>query len=169
VSARPELLAQVRAHCALPPQAVHFDEAGDALFDVFSARSIPARAAEWVLAEARRDKQTNAPYLALRYGDGHELALSAAGIAFAPGFGNTGPLTELPAAVCMRDFASLLERLRHELYGHPDVAPTEGTLRLLLGCIAILDGARAVGFDVGREEPEVEVHLAELEKRAPKR
>jgi hypothetical protein len=32
-------------------------------------------------------------------------------------------------------------------------------------CIAILDGARDQGFDVEREEKEVELHLSELEKR----
>jgi hypothetical protein len=34
-------------------------------------------------------------------------------------------------------------------------------------CIAILDGARAAGFEVGREEAELEALLRELEKRAP--
>ena len=41
------------------------------------------------------------------------------------------------------------------------------SLALLLMCIAILDGARAAGFDIGSDEREIEVHLAELEKRAP--
>jgi hypothetical protein len=58
-------------------------------------------------------------------------------------------------------------RIEHELYEHLDRPPTRETLRILMMCIAILDGARAVGFEVGREEKRLEQHLAELEKRAP--
>jgi hypothetical protein len=35
-----------------------------------------------------------------------------------------------------------------------------------MSCLAILDGARRLGFDVGREEKELERHLTELEKRS---
>jgi hypothetical protein len=58
-----------------------------------------------------------------------------------------------------------LQRLKHELYGHPDEPPTKGAARLVMMCLAILDGARAAGFEVGREEQELEVHLRELEQR----
>jgi hypothetical protein len=165
---RTDQLAAIRAHCARPPQTVLFDEPTGSLFDIFSGKTLPLQAADLTQVEPRADKETGAPYLVLRYGDGHELALTQAGLAFAPGFRNTGALEGLPVAVCFRDFRELLDRLKHELYGHPEVAPTRAALDALMRCIAILDGARAVGFDVSREEPELETHLAQLEQRAPK-
>jgi hypothetical protein len=165
---RAEQLALLRAHCARPPQTVLYDEPGDSLFDVFSAKSLPLRSAELSGVSERHDAQTGAAYLALTYGDGHELALTAAGVAFAPDYRNSGELPGLPAAVCFRDFRGLLDRVKHELYGHPDVPPSRETLLTLMRCIAILDGANTVGFDISKEAPELETHLVELERRAPK-
>jgi hypothetical protein len=167
--ARSDQLAKIRSYCEKPPRAVLFDEPAGALYDVFSGKTLPLAAPDLASAEEAQDRQTHAPYLRLAYGDGRQLALTQAGIAFAPRFENTGPLQDLPEAVCFRDYQSLLDRLKHELYGHPDVPPTKGVLDLLLMCIAILDGGRAQGFEVGREERELEVHLKELEKRAPSR
>jgi len=165
--ARAVLLAKVRQHCARQPATVLFDEPGQALFDVSAAKALPLPAAELVQVEEKTDTQTGRAYLRLELGDGRELALTDAGVAFAPRFGNTGPLPELPKAVCFTDYGKLLGQLRHELYGHPDREPTRDTAKLLLLCIAILDGARAAGFEVGREEGELELLLRELEKRAP--
>lgn len=165
--ARAALLAKVREHCARQPAAVLFDEPTHALFDVASGKALALDAAELRCVDEQKDALTGRPYLRLAFGDGRELALTFAGVAFAPRFGNTGPLPELPAAVCFADYAKLLGQLRHELYGHPDREPTRDTAKLLLVCIAILDGARAAGFEVGREETELEEHLRELEKRAP--
>ncbi|MBS1152550.1 MAG: hypothetical protein H6Q89_4248, partial [Myxococcaceae bacterium] len=105
--------------------------------------------------------------LGLLLEDGRALALTSGGIAFAPVFTHTGVLEELPAALCWSDFQPLLQQLKHELYGPPDVAPSGATVRVLMCCLAIIDGARAAGFDVGREEAELEWHLKELERRAP--
>jgi hypothetical protein len=165
--ARAGLLAQVRAHCARQPAAVLFDEPTQALFDVPSGKALALPAAELQSVATQQDALNASPYLRLALGDGRELALTRAGIAFAPRFGNTGPLPELPAAVCFADYAKLQGQLRHELYGHPDREPTRDTAKLLLLCIAILDGARAAGFEVGREEAQLEALLRELEKRAP--
>jgi hypothetical protein len=88
------------------------------------------------------------------------------GIAFAPVFTHTGALEELPPAVCWSDFRQLSTQLKLELYGATG-QPSGATVRVLMCCLAILDGARAVGFDVGPEERELEWHLRELERRAP--
>jgi len=166
-ASRSEKLSAVRAYCQAHPQAVLFDEAGEALFDVFAVKTLALRAGELQSVEARADRYTKAPYLALVLEDGRHLALTVAGIGFAPDFRNTGPLADLSEVVCFRDYRGLLDRLKHDLYGHPDQVPGRATLGLLMMCIAVLDGARSAGFDVGREEREVESHLAELEKRAP--
>lgn len=162
-----EKLAAVRAYCQANLRAVLFDEPGEALFDTAGVKTLTLRAGDLHSVESLEDRDTRAPYLRLTFEDGRQLALTQAGIAFAPDFGNTGPLEDLPAAVCFRDYLGLMDRLRHDLYGHADVAPTRATVKLLMMCIAVVDGARKAGFDVGREERELETHLAELEKRAP--
>lgn len=166
-ASRSEKLAAVRAYCQAHPRAVLFDEPGGALFDVFGVKTLEVDAADLQRVEPREDRDTKAPYLLLVFGSGRQLALTEAGIGFAPDFRNTGPVEDLPQVVCFRDYVGLLDRLKHDLYGHADQEPTKATLKLLLMCIAILDGARGAGFDIGREERELEKHLAELEKRAP--
>jgi hypothetical protein len=160
-------LAAIRAYCQAHPQAVLYDEPGEALFDTFGVKTLILRGSDLESVESLADQQTKAPYLRLTLADGRQLALTEAGIAFAPDFTNSGPLTDLPDAVCFRDYRGLLERLKHDLYGHADAPPTRATVKLLMMCIAILDGARKAGFEVGREERELETHLVELEKRAP--
>lgn len=158
--------ALIAEHCTKPPRSVLYDPDADLLLDVASGKTLKL-AGTLKAVEARTDPQTTRPYLALVLGDGRPLALADAGIAFAPGFVNTGPLAELPGAVCWKDFHSLLQQLKHELYGHPDLAPSGATVRVLMCCLAIVDGARDAGFDVGPEERELEWHLRELERRAP--
>jgi hypothetical protein len=78
---------------------------------------------------------------------------------------NTGPLKDLPPVVCLRDFFTLKQRIDHYLFEHRDEAPTREALDLVMICIATLDGARAVGFDVGDLEGELEKSLTEIERR----
>ena len=78
---------------------------------------------------------------------------------------NTGALENLPAVVCLRDLLLLKQRVDHFLYDHPDEPPPRECLNLIMICIATLDGARAVGFDVGDLEGELEKSLAEVERR----
>jgi len=163
---RPEDRSLLQAFCGRPSPAVLFDETAPSLMDVFSAKELPLRPGALVAVESRQAKDTGAAYLALRYDDGRELALTDAGIAFAPSFKHTGELPGLPAAFCFRDYRALLDAFKHMLYGHPDTPPTRDTAVLLMTCIAVLDGAREAGFDIGREEPELEAHLAELERRS---
>lgn len=164
---RSDNLALVREYCAKHAQAVLFDETGETLFDVAGAKTLPLRLDDVAAVEARTNQVTQVPYLLLRYSDGHELALSDVGIAFAPRITQTGPIEELPAVSCLRDYATLVGRIEHELYGHFDQPPTRETVRVVLMCIAILDGARTVGFDVDRETGRLEEHLSEIERRSP--
>ena len=60
----------------------------------------------------------------------------------------------------------LKQRVDHYLFDHPDDPPPRECLNLIMICIATLDGARAVGFDVGDLEGELEKSLAEVERRA---
>lgn len=158
---------QLKEHCARPPRSVLYDEDAELVLDIASGKTLKVPQAQIHSLEARTDTQTLGPYLALLLEDGRALALTDAGIAFAPLFTNTGTLEELPAAVCWKDFHTLLQQLKHELYGHPGTGPGLATVRVLMCCLAIVDGARVAGFEVGREEQELEWHLKELEQRAP--
>ena len=157
------LLARVEAFCARLGTAVLFDRQSATLLDIYSSKAVSIDPQQLVRVEERVDPQTGQPYLRMDQGSG-QLAITAAGIAFAPDFRNSGSLPELPQAVCFRDFRSLLERFKHQVYGHPERPADRDAVELLMMCIAILDGARAQGIDVGSEEKELEWHLSELEK-----
>jgi hypothetical protein len=163
--ARPAQLSKIRAFCAARGSAIAFDEQSATLMDLYSGKKLALDAPNLVNVEEQLDKETAQPYLRLTYGNARQLALAGGGIAFAPDFRNTGPLAELPQAVCFRDFHTLLEQFKHQVYGHGERPPTREALRLLMMCIAIVDGGRAQGFDVAREEKELEWQLSELEKR----
>jgi hypothetical protein len=167
-ASRARQLAIIRSFCARQPVSVLFDEPGELLMDVFSSKAVPLAVSNLISVEERKKKGSADEYIALSYDDGRQMALADVGIAFAPDTRNTGKLEELPDVVCFRDYQSLLGRLKHELFAHSEREPTRATLLLLMTCLAILDGARRQGFDVGREEKELEAYLAELEKRAPR-
>ncbi len=158
---------RLRAHCERPPRSVLYDEEGGLFLDVGSGKTLKVDPAKVQALEDRIDARTSRPYLALLLEDGRSLALTDNGLAFAPVFTNTGPLEELSPAVCWADFRSIVQQLKHTLYGHPDAEVGVATVRVLMCCLAIVDGARAAGFDVGPEERELEWHLKELERRAP--
>lgn len=163
---RAEKIAQVREFCAKPPHVVLFDETGETLFDVRAAKTLALRADELTGVEVLTDATTREPYLRLTYEDGHALALTSAGIAFSPELKNTGPLPELPQAVCFADLRLMLDRVRHALTAHPDEKPSREQVRLIQCGIALVDGAREVGFSVDREERELDELLAQVEQRA---
>lgn len=143
----------------MAPRAVLFDEDAGVLLDVPSGKTVALSPGVTSVA----------PGLGLTLGDGRALQLTPTGIGFAPGFLNTGPLEELPPVVCWQDFDGLVRRLKHELYGPPGSEPSGATVRVLMCCLAIVDGARSAGFDVAAEEAELEWHLRELERRAPQK
>ena len=79
-----------------------------------------------------------------------------------PSIASTGPLPDLPQTFCFRDF-------RHLSQGIDGLLEEEGrekeALSALLLAIALLDGAKVVGFEVGREERALEGLLKRLEER----
>lgn len=147
------------------PASLLLDAPGSALLDVASGKALPLDWARIAAVEERLDRRTRRPYLALRRDDGTEVALADAGIAFAPVVAATGPLPGLPDVVTFGDLSAAEGRVAHALDHHPDEPPDRGHVALLLFCLAVVDGARAVGFDVSAEERRLERLLALLEAR----
>lgn len=147
------------------PGSVLWDGATSTLFDVASGKSLPLDWARVAAVEERADVETHRPYCALRLDSGVELAVADQGIVFPPVTAGTGPLEGLPRAVCFRDLDAAEGRLEHFLRDHPGERPERAHVSLFLLCLAIVDGARAAGFDVSPEERRLERLLAELEAR----
>jgi hypothetical protein len=172
VSGPPELVRDRAAQRALlerfareHPAALLLDAVAPALLDLFSGKSLPV---EWSriegLAEGR-NRDSGASYLALLRDDGRQVILADVGIAFEPLAAATGPLPGLPPVVCFRDFAATAGRIEHLLVDHPGEPVTRDHLDLFLFLVALVDGARAVGFDVSAEERRLERILGEIEAR----
>ncbi len=155
--------ARVERFAREHPGSVLYD--GATLLDVSSGKSLPLDWRRVAALEERRDADTGRPYLALRRDDGGEIAIAQQGVVFPPSTASTGPLEGLPRAVCFRDLATAEGRLTHFLVDHPGEAPEPGHVSLFMLCLAVLDGARAAGFDVAREERRLEAVLAEIEAR----
>jgi hypothetical protein len=102
------------------------------------------------------------PYLVLVFHDQRQVALTDVGFAFAPSTLNTGPLPELPPTLCFAD-------LRHLTNGAQSLLQQSGrepdALRAILMGIALIDGARAAGFEVAHEERALDGLLREVEQR----
>lgn len=155
--------ARVERFASEHPGSVLYD--GATLLDVASGKALPLDWRRVTGIEERHDAATSRPYLALRRDDGGEVAIAEQGVVFPPALTSTGPLPGLPAAVCFRDLAQAEGRLTHFLVEHPGEAPEPGHVSLFLFCLAVVDGARAAGFDVSREERRLEAVLNELEAR----
>lgn len=147
------------------PTAVLLEPTGPSLLDLFSGKVLPL---DWSriegVAEAS-NRDTGAPYLALLRDDGRQVMLADVGIAFEPVLSASGPLPGAPALVCFRDFAATAGRIEHLLVDHPGEPVTRDHLDLFLFLLALVDGARAVGFDVSPEERRLERILGEIEAR----
>jgi hypothetical protein len=157
---------KVRAWADRHHPAVLYDEPESTLLDVASGKSIRLQWRDLTAFDEKVHPETNNPYLVLLFENGSQLALvDPGGVAFAPLTENTGPLGGLPPVVCLKDFLTLKQRVDHYLYDHPDEPPPRECLDLIMICIATLDGARAVGFDVGDLEGELEKSLKEVERR----
>jgi len=147
-------------------QTVLYDDTSAILLDVASGKRLKLNWAALAGFEEKIHPETQEPYLVLLFDDGAQLALvDPGGVAFAPSIANSGPVENLPAVVCLRDFLMLKQRVDHYLYDHPDEPPPRECLNLIMICIATLDGARAAGFDVGDLEGELEKSLDEVERR----
>jgi hypothetical protein len=147
------------------PSSVLYDAASGTLLDVASGKTLALDWARVARVEERLDAGTRRAYLALARDDGGEVALADAGIAFAPATAATGALEGLPRAVCFADLAGAEGRLAHFLADHPGEPPSRDHVGLFLFCLAVVDGARAAGFDVSREERRLDALLAQLEAR----
>ncbi len=147
------------------PGALLYDADASALLDVFSGKVLPLDWGRVARLAEGRNTDTGAPYLALLRDDGRQVILADAGLAFAPVTAGTGPLPGLPAVVCFRDFAVAEAQLTHYLLDHPGDPATRSHLDLFFFLLSILDGARAVGLEVSREERRLEALLAEIEAR----
>lgn len=161
---RAEQRALVERFAREHPASVMWDGQGS-LLDVRSGRTLALDFSRVSGVEERRDRDTGRPYLAVARDDGAELALADAGVAFAPVTAGTGPIEGLPSAVCLADLAQAEGRLAHLLLDHPGEAPDRTHVSLFLFCLAVVDGARAAGFDVSAEERRLERLLGELEAR----
>jgi hypothetical protein len=157
---------KVQAWAEKHREAVLYDDESSTLLDVASGKSVRI---PWSAVKAFEEKvhpETKDNYLVLLFENDTQVALvDPGGVAFAPSTENTGPLQDLPRVVCLRDFHTLKQRVDHHLYDHPDEPPPRETLNLIMICIATLDGARAVGFDVADLEGELEKSLREIERR----
>jgi hypothetical protein len=148
------------------PHAVLYDEEASTLLDVASGKTTIVPWGEIAAFEEKIHPETNDAYLVLLFENGSQIALvDPGGVAFMPSTQNSGPVAGLPPVVCLKDFFTLKGRVDHYLYDHPDEPPPRECLDMMMICIATLDGARAVGFDVGDLEKELEKSLNEIEKR----
>lgn len=149
--------------------AALYDAESGTLLDVASGKSVRLPWRDLKAFEEKVHPETNETYLVFLFEDGRQIALvDPGGVAFAPATINTGPLSDAPPVVCLKDFQTLKGRIDHYLYEHPDDPPPKELLDLVMICIATLDGARAIGFDVSDLEDELDKSLRELERRTSK-
>jgi hypothetical protein len=157
---------KVRLWAGSHRHVVLYDEENSIFLDVGSGKQIRVAWADLKDFAEKAHPETQDRYLVLLFENGTQVALvDPGGIAFAPSTENSGPLRELPPVVCLKDFFTLKGRIDHYLHDHPDEPPPKETLDLVMICIATLDGARAVGFDVGDLEAELQKSLNEIERR----
>ena len=138
------------------------DGRGARILEAGTGKTLGVRWDEIAEAVARQNPVRAAPYLVVVFTDGRQVALADVGFAFAPSTANTGPLPDLPATFCFRDFRHLATGAE-ALLGE-DGREREAVAAVMLG-IALLDGARVLGFDVAREERQLESLLRRLEER----
>ena len=158
--------SKVRNWAQKHSHAVLYDEENSTLLDVSSGKSLLLSWRDVSAFEEKVHPETGDSYLVLMFDSGVQIALvDPGGIAFAPSEANTGPLRAAPSVVCLRDFYTLKGQIEHYLYQHIDEPPPCECLDMVMMCIAILDGARAVGLEVGKLEEELEKSLREIERR----
>ncbi len=162
-----EVKAKVLEFTRRPFSAVAAIEEGEGarLFEPGSGKELRLRWDELAEVQEKQSALRSGPYLVLAFHDGRQVALADVGFAFAPSTANTGPLPELPQTFCFRDFAHLSQ-------GVETLLAEEGREKEALGgilmSIALLDGARAVGLSVSREERRLDALLKALEERGLK-
>ena len=157
---------QIRLWATAHRDVLLYDEESGTLLDVASGKRLHVPWRTLTAFEEKLHPETQEPYFVLQFEGGKQIVLvDPGGVAFAPSTENSGPVPNLPAVMCLRDFLTLKQRVDHYLYDHPDEPPPRESLNLIMICIAILDGARAIGLDVGDLEGELEISLNEVERR----
>jgi hypothetical protein len=144
------------------PLALASEGAVARILEPATGKSLAFRWDELGEALVRTSAQRPAPYLVLVFADGRQVALADVGFAFAPSTASTGRVAGLPQTFCFRDF-------RHLVSGADGLLAHEGHEREALDAamlaIALVDGARAAGFDVSREERELSALVGRIEER----
>jgi len=138
------------------------DGKGAQILEAGSGKTLRVRWEEIEQAAERSTPLRPVPYLVLVFAGGRQVALADVGFAFAPSTASTGPLPDLPATFCFRDFrhlATAVEALLDE-----DGREREALAAVMMS-IALLDGARAAGLEVSREERQLDASLRRLEER----
>jgi len=138
------------------------DDRSAQLVEIGTGKSLHVEWDEIADAVEKENPLRRSPYLVLVFADGRQIALADVGFAFAPSTINTGTLPDLPATFCFRDF-------RHLSTGVQALLGDEGregeALSAVMLALALLDGARNAGFDVSREERQLDLLLRQLEER----
>lgn len=165
LSDRPAAQARLERFVRERPQAVLYDPTASVLLDVATGKPLPLDWSTLTAIGDGVDADTKRPYLILAREDGRSVALADQGIVFAPSTASTGPIAGLPNAVCFRDLENAEGQLQHYLRDHPDDPPGQTHVSMFAFCLALVDGARDVGFDVAREERRLEALLKALEAR----
>jgi hypothetical protein len=150
----------VKAWCDRNKHVVMYEEG--LLLDVYSGK--PLTLPKIAEAVEKTAGDTGEKYVVAAFEDGRQIALSSSGIAWPPDQRNLPKPMSLPPVVCWRDFASVSGQVQHVIEQHRDTPPSREVLDMLLYCIALLDGARAIGFETGAEEGRIEGYLDEIEK-----
>jgi hypothetical protein len=164
-AARASVLEFTRRPFAAVAAVEDADSLGARLLEPGTGKELRLRWDELAAVEEKRTPLRPAPYLVLSFQDGRQVALADVGFAFAPSTANTGPLPDLPPTLCFRDFRHLSEGVSALL---AEEGREKEALAAILACIALLDGARAAGLDVSREERRLDGLLRELEQRGVK-
>lgn len=131
------------------------------LIEYSSQKQIQINASDIASFRIKEHPQGFGDYLNLVLSSGQEIVLCHAGIAFAPSFVSTGPLPDAPPVACMQDYYRLVDNLKSIV---SDQTQRPAAILLINVLISILDGARAIGMDIGKEEEELEQFLSQLEK-----
>jgi hypothetical protein len=108
----------------------------------------------------KANRMSGVVYPILVLEDGRQLAVTDLGFCFAPSFVATGEIPGGPEVVSFGDFERLFGEAQHAA-ADPD--RHKDALDLMMLCIAIVDGGREAGFDVGREEERLETLLRRIE------
>ncbi|MDP7040520.1 MAG: hypothetical protein QGI45_15285 [Myxococcota bacterium] len=112
------------------------------------------------LEEKKNSELIGQTYIIILFEQGSQLVLSQQGFAFAPDFSNTGPIPVPSQVFCLQDIYHFLNNLQVVM---EDENRRKEALEITMLLIALLDGARQVGIEMGKEEQQVDTMLKKIE------